>query len=108
MDTKVVLQKTITMVVICHNCAGEPDMFMTEVNVTQKEFRLGGHYEKARENAMESGYENPMIIFDPLEYGRLKHNLKEIPTKEADVSAWCRNAQQNQAEDSGDIARVSA
>ena len=46
------------------NSQGEPDYAIVDVKCTTAELNDGDHYEKAREQLEEDGYEEPIVLFD--------------------------------------------
>lgn len=59
--------ETIRIAVACRNAAGKADMPVFTVTVSDEEYALGIHYDKAEAMAEESGYEKPFVCFDPVE-----------------------------------------
>src|SRR3546814_11909698 len=55
--------------VVCIGASGGPDVPVFKVRITQEEYDLGIHYDKARDLAEEARYEGPFICFDAAEYG---------------------------------------
>lgn len=60
--------KTQRIAVACRNASGMPDMPVFTVAVTESEYDLGIHYDKAEELAEEAGYERPFVCFDDTEH----------------------------------------
>jgi hypothetical protein len=56
--------KHVKVVVLGTNSNGEPEFHTCTPEVTQTEIDNGEHYELAKENAAENGYQEPMIAFD--------------------------------------------
>jgi hypothetical protein len=55
----------IKVVVACAaNGNGQPDFFGTVITCTQADYESGIHYDLAKAQALEDGYEEPMIAFD--------------------------------------------
>jgi hypothetical protein len=50
--------------VLAINGTGEPEFFLTNVDVTRDEYRLGEHYHFAKERAIAAGFCEPMQAFD--------------------------------------------
>ncbi len=59
--------KTLHIAVACRNASGMADMPIFTVTVTDEEYDLGIHYEKAEASAEEAGYEKPFVCFDDAE-----------------------------------------
>lgn len=53
--------------VVCHDSYGVPTLFCVDVQITEDGYNLGEHYDKAKEAAMEAGYEGPFVCFDSAE-----------------------------------------
>lgn len=56
--------KAIELIVICSNTTGEPDAFLTSIAVTESDYALGLHYEKAVAAAEAAGYQEPFVCVD--------------------------------------------
>ncbi|KVP16902.1 hypothetical protein [Burkholderia ubonensis] len=56
--------KHVKVAVLCTNSNGEPEFHTCTPEVTQAQVDDGEHYELAKENAAENGYEGPMIAFN--------------------------------------------
>lgn len=56
--------KAIDLIVICSNANGEPDAFQTSIAVTESDYALGLHYEKAVAAALADGYQEPFVCVD--------------------------------------------
>jgi len=54
----------IRCVVSCRACDGTPDFFATTVEVDQDGYDEGEHYELAKEEAEEEGFEDVGIVYD--------------------------------------------
>lgn len=52
------------VVVLCSNSEGAPEFYTCTPKVTQEEVMNGEHYDRAKEEAEDNGYEGPMIAFD--------------------------------------------
>ncbi|MCF5091302.1 hypothetical protein GIW57_14130 [Stenotrophomonas sp. PA-6-5C] len=64
--------------VVCVGASGSPDVPVFKVKITQKEYDLGIHYDKARDLAEEARYEGPFICFDAAEYGPILSAAREL------------------------------
>jgi len=60
--------KTLRIAVACRNASGMADMPIFTVTVTDAEYHIGAHYDKAQALAAKSGYEQPFLCFDPAEH----------------------------------------
>lgn len=63
--------KTLCIAVACRNASGMADMPIFTVTVTEAEYHLGVHYDKAEALAAEDGYERPFVCFDAAEQGAI-------------------------------------
>ena len=54
----------IKCAVVCTEASGSPTIVFYTITVSQKGYDLGNHYDKAKERAMNDGYEDPMIVLD--------------------------------------------
>lgn len=63
--------ETFHIAVACRNASGKADMPVFTVSVTEKEYDLGVHYDKASALAEAAGYEKPFVCFDPAEQSNL-------------------------------------
>jgi hypothetical protein len=61
LEAKVVNPK---VVVLCMDANGEPTFYTVAPECTLKQVADGEHYERAKNNAREDFYEDPMIAFD--------------------------------------------
>ena len=52
------------VVVLCHNSEGAPAFHTCAPQVTHSQMIDGAHYDLAKENAEQCGFEGPMIAFD--------------------------------------------
>lgn len=52
------------VIVLCINSEGAPEFHTCTPAVTQEQMEQGRHYELAKENAADNGYEEPMMAFD--------------------------------------------
>lgn len=52
------------VIVLCINSEGAPEFHTCTPAVTQEQLEQGLHYELAKENAADNGYEEPMMAFD--------------------------------------------
>ena len=101
------ISRVIPMVVVCHNCAGEPDVFDCQVLVTRHQFALGGHYEKAKAEAEEHGYEKPMVAFDPLDMKNMRAWVKNgIIHGDQETLAWCVSANRSETKPRDDCGEL--
>jgi hypothetical protein len=57
----------IKCAIVCTEAGGSPTIIFREVTVSQANYDLGNHYDKAKYKALKDGYEAPMIVFDELE-----------------------------------------
>ncbi|MFO6247713.1 hypothetical protein, partial [Pseudomonas aeruginosa] len=64
--------------VACVDASGGPDMPIFKVRITQEEYDLGIHYDKARDLAEEARYEGPFVCFDTAEYGPILSAAREL------------------------------
>ncbi|HDS1368500.1 TPA: hypothetical protein ACG4ML_000693 [Stenotrophomonas maltophilia] len=64
--------------VVCIGASGSPDVPVFKVRITQEEYDLGIHYDKARDLAEEARYEGPFICFDAAEYGPILSAAREL------------------------------
>ncbi|HBP1590334.1 TPA: hypothetical protein L5U93_004768 [Pseudomonas aeruginosa] len=64
--------------VACVDASGSPDMPIFKVRITQEEYDLGIHYDKAKDLAEEARYEGPFICFDAAEYGPILSAAREL------------------------------
>lgn len=55
------------VVVLATNANGEAEFYRVTVEVTENEYALGMHYDKAQEIAEADGYEAPFKCFDQAE-----------------------------------------
>lgn len=52
------------VIVLCTNANGAPEFHSCTPAVTQEQYDNGDHYDLAKENAEDNGYQEPMIAFD--------------------------------------------
>ena len=64
--------------VVCIGASGSPNVPVFKVRITQEEYDLGIHYDKARDLAEEARYEGPFICFDAAEYGPILSAAREL------------------------------
>ncbi|CAP41397.1 MULTISPECIES: hypothetical protein [Alcaligenaceae] len=64
--------------VACIDASGSPDVPVFKVRITQEEYDLGIHYDKAKDLAEEARYEGPFICFDAAEYGPILSATREL------------------------------
>jgi hypothetical protein len=63
--------KTLHIAVACRNASGMADMPIFTIAVTDPEYRLGVHCNKAEALAAHAGYERPFVCFDATEQGAI-------------------------------------
>ncbi|URW83086.1 hypothetical protein NBV64_01620 [Alcaligenes sp. DN25] len=68
----------VQVAVACANASGSPDMPIFKVSITQEEYDLGIHYDKAKDLAEEAQYEGPFVCFDAAEYGPILSAAREL------------------------------
>jgi hypothetical protein len=69
----------VKVAVLCHNSNGVPEFHTCTPEVTQEQIDNGEHYDLAKENAANNGYEEPMLAFD----------AKDVAGRQlAEVLAW--------------------
>jgi len=74
-EEKTNTMKTVKCMVASINANGEPDIYFVKVNCTQIEFDEGKHYDRAKEEAENEGYE-PKLVFDEFDRaGKAMSNL---------------------------------
>jgi len=73
--------KNEKMKVACTNANGEADVFCCTLNVSQEDYDLGKHYDLAKEQAKEFGYEHPFVCFDEHEQNNLKRAMLETQSE---------------------------
>jgi len=56
--------RTIRCIIACTNSNGEPELAHTTVNCTEEEIENGEHYDVAKEQVEDQGYENPCWATD--------------------------------------------
>lgn len=54
----------VKVIVLCINANGVPEFHTCTPEVTPEQVANGEHYDLAKENAANNGYEEPMIAFD--------------------------------------------
>jgi len=64
--------------VACVDASGIPDVAVFKVRITQEEYDLGIHYDKAKNLAEEARYEGPFVCFDAAEYGPILSAAREL------------------------------
>ncbi|WZB70153.1 hypothetical protein WJ968_31445 [Achromobacter xylosoxidans] len=64
--------------VACIGGSGSPDVPVFKVRITQEEYDLGIHYDKARDLAEDARYEGPFVCFDAAEYGPILSTAREL------------------------------
>jgi hypothetical protein len=70
--------------VLCRNSEGEPEFHTCTPAVTHEQLTNGEHYERAKDNAADNGFEEPMIAFDATDQA-----AKELRT----LAEWFGDAQ---------------
>ena len=70
--------KSLKIAVACRNASGMADMPVFAVTVTEEEYSLGIHYDKAENMAKDEGYEDPFLCYDPAEQKALLAAVKTI------------------------------
>ncbi len=55
--------KKIKCAVACTNSNGEPDFYFVTVKCTDEQYENGDHYDRAKEEAEEAGYD-PFLVYD--------------------------------------------
>lgn len=63
--------RTEYVVVICTASDGTPSAPVYEVEVTEDEYQMGIHYDKAEDMASDDRYETPFKCFDNAEHDEL-------------------------------------
>ncbi len=63
----------IKVIVVCINSEDDPEFFWCNVQVTEDEYNLGLHYDRAQEQAEAAGYK-VLVSFDQHE-----HAAKQVP-----------------------------
>jgi len=64
--------------VACIGASGSPDVPVFKVRITQEEYDLGIHYDKAKDLAEDARYEGPFVCFDAAEYGPILSAAREL------------------------------
>lgn len=64
--------------VACIGAYGSPDVPVFKVRITQEEYNLGSHYDKAKDLAEEARYEGPFVCFDAAEYDPILSAAREL------------------------------
>ena len=59
------------VVVVCTASDGTPTAPTYRIEVTEEEYELGIHYDKAEEEALEENYEKPFTCFDNSEHDEI-------------------------------------
>lgn len=54
----------VKVIVLCTNSNGAPEFHTCTPEVTPQQVDEGEHYELAKQNAADNGYEGPMLAFD--------------------------------------------
>lgn len=69
---------TMNIAVACRNAMGMADMPVFTVNVSDDEYDLGIHYDKAKAMAEEAGYERPFVCFDAAEHNAILSAVRNL------------------------------
>lgn len=64
--------------VACIGASGSPDVPIFKVRVTEEEYDLGIHYDKARDLAEDARYEGPFLCFDAAEQRPILSAAREL------------------------------
>ena len=64
--------------VACIGASGSPDVPVFKIRITQEEYNLGIHYNKAKDLTEDARYEGPFICFDAAEYGPILSAAREL------------------------------
>jgi hypothetical protein len=83
----------IPMMVVADNCAGEPDVCRCHVNVTVDDYLSGRHYDLARNSAAKQGFDEPMVVFDPIEATPIRDAAADLSRDNREwreAEEWCR------------------
>jgi hypothetical protein len=62
----------------CTACDGSPTLITYKVEVSENEYDLGIHYDKAIDEAKDDGYEGPFVPFDNTEHDELLRGIAEL------------------------------
>jgi len=73
--------RTEFVVVICTASNGTPTAPVYKVEVTDEEYDLGIHYDKAEDMASEERYEKPFTCFDNSEHDQLEWTVQYLKEK---------------------------
>jgi hypothetical protein len=55
---------TIRVIAACTNASGQPDFAFVNVECTARRIEGGFHYDMARDQLEDEGYEEPFVLFD--------------------------------------------
>lgn len=58
----------VKTMVVCRNAEGNPDVYETVIELSQLDYALGLHFDRAEAGAAEAGYEAPMLACDEHEW----------------------------------------
>lgn len=64
--------------VVCQDSNGESTLFCVDVQITEDGYNLGEYYDKAKEAAIEAGYEGPFVCFDSAEATSLLNGVEAL------------------------------
>ena len=70
--------KTLRIAAACRNASGMADMPIFDVTVTDAEYHIGAHYDRAQALADEAGYEGPFVFFDATEQSAILSAANEL------------------------------
>lgn len=62
----------------CRNASGMAAMPVFTLTVTEEEYDLGVHYDKAETMVAAAGYESPFIRFDNTEHGVIVSAVRQL------------------------------
>lgn len=61
------LARPVEMIVICTDAGGSPCAYRTIFKLTDRQYAVGEHYALAELEALDHGYEGPVIVVDEQE-----------------------------------------
>ena len=64
------MKKQIKCIVACVNSNGDPDLYFTIVECTQNQIDTGVHYDRARGQCEEDGYEAYLVYDEECDAGK--------------------------------------
>ncbi|CAM5285191.1 hypothetical protein [Eoetvoesiella caeni] len=64
--------------VACIDASGSPELPVFKISITQEEYDLGIHYDKAKDLAEEARYEGPFVCYDAAEHGPILSTAREL------------------------------